>query len=310
MFNIFSAIENSITAKPIVKTDRIPTHMPSRSMCYSTVDGKPIGHCLRSAFFSVNKYPTTNATSSYVVMTAEAGKLWEAWLIDQYKRLGIYISHSNKLYDPSNFISGELDIVHYNPETDAVEITECKQYNGSNYYAAMELRGSRTAKPKPKDQHLLQTFLYLIMCKSTKLDIHFANLVYIDRSCGAFNNNVQFRISLEEYNGNIYPKIEYLNNTKDIEYYTDYRITEKAILAKNTLLDHHVDTDKIPGRDYQYSYSPHVIEDMYTKKELSDSRYKKYKENPAKNPIGDWQCKFCPYGPSLNGDSTCYNMKD
>lgn len=310
MFNLFGAIEDNLSRKPPIKTDRIPTHMPSKSMCYSVLDGSALGSCLRAAYLSVKQYPTSNAMSTYVTMTAEAGKLWETWLTDQYKQLGLYLAHSVKLYDPSNFISGEIDILHLNPLTDETEMTECKQYNGSNYYAAMELKGSRTAAPKPKDQNLLQVFTYLLMCKSTNQNINFVNLVYIDRSCGSFANNVQFRISLSEYQGNVYPKIEYFNSNKDVEYYTDYRITEKAVLAKNTLLDHHVDNESVPPRDFQHQYPQRIIQDMLNKKEISDTRYKKYNENPTKNPIGDWQCKFCPYGPDLNGNSTCYSMKE
>lgn len=152
--------------------------------------------------------------------------------------------------------------------------------------------------------------IFRFRCRNTGNDITYSNLVYIDRSCGAFNNNVQFRISLTTVNEEVYPKIEYLNNNKEVEYYIDYRITEKAVLAKNTLLDHHVDIEKIPKRDFQHSFPPHIIEDMLVKKEITESRYKKYKENPIKNPIGDWQCKFCPYGPNLEGESTCYRIKD
>ena len=310
MFDIFGAIEENLTRGSPIKTNRIPTHMPSKAMCNSATDGKPLGTCLRSSYFSVKKYPTSNAMGIYVTMTAEAGKLWESWLTDQYKQLGIYLDHSVKLYDPENFISGEIDIVHYNPLTNDIELTECKQYNGSNYYAALELKGTRDKHPKPKDQNLLQTFDYLLMCRNTKQNVTHSNLVYIDRSCGAYNNNVQFRISLTTVNNEVYPKIEYLNNNKEVEYYIDYRITEKAVIAKNALLDHHVDTEKIPKRDFQHTYPPHIIEDMLVKKEITETRYKKYKENPVKNPIGDWQCKFCPYGPNLEGESTCYKIKD
>lgn len=310
MFDVFSAIKQNLLKEPSIKTNRIPTHMPSKAMCNSVIDGKPIGACLRSSYFSVKKYPTSNAMGIYVTMTAEAGKLWEDWLIDQYKQLGIYLEHSVKLYDPENFISGEIDIVHFNPLSNEVELTECKQYNGSNYYALSQLKGSRLETPKPKDQNLLQTFDYLLMCRNTGNNIKYSNLVYIDRSCGAFSNNIQFRISLTTFNDNVYPLVEYFLQDGSVESYIDYRITEKAVLEKNTLLDTYVDSEKIPKRDFQHTYPPLIIEDMYAKKEITDSRYKKYKENPIKNPIGDWQCKFCPYGPDLNGTSTCYSIKD
>lgn len=310
MFNIFQALEENLTRKPTIITDRIPTHMPSKAMCNSALDNKPLGNCIRSSYFAVNKFPRSNPMGIYVIMTSEAGKLWEFWLTDQFKQLGIYLQHSVKLYDPANFISGEIDIVHINPLDGSIELTECKQYNGSNYYAASELKGTKASLPKPKDQNLLQTFDYLLMCRNTRQDITYSNLVYIDRSCGSYNNNIQFRISLTTVNDEVYPKIEYFDFKGDVQTYTDFRITEKNILFKNALLDQYVDTSKIPPKDYTYVYNPILIEDMYLKKEISDSKYKKYKENPSKNIIGDWQCRFCPYGPDLDGNSTCFNIKD
>ena len=91
---------------------------------------------------------------AYLQMTAEAGKLWEKWLIDQYKILGIYLDHSVRVFDEINNVSGEIDILHMNPETNEMEITECKQYNGSNFYAQSEICGSSSKTPKPKDESL------------------------------------------------------------------------------------------------------------------------------------------------------------
>lgn len=311
MFNLFTAISQNLTKPSPIKTNRIPMHMPSKAMCYSKLDNKPIGHCLRAAYLSNMQYPVSNPLGIYTIMTAEAGKLWETWLVNQYKELGIYISHSVKLLDLDAFISGEIDIVHYNPETDEVEMTECKQYNGSNYYAASELTGSLKKQPKPKDQNLLQAFDYLLMCRNTGNEaISKINLVYIDRSCASFDNNVQFRISLQKVKDEVHPRVEYFKSDGTVESYTDYRITEKAVLEKNALLDKYVTAEKIPAREYSRQYSDQLIQDMVLKKEISSARLKKMQEDPVKNPIGDWQCKFCPYGPNLEGESTCYGLKE
>lgn len=308
MFNLFNAIENNLTKPRPIKTDRIPTHMPSQSMCNSALDGKPIGTCLRSVYLGRMEYPVTNPLGVYTIMAGEAGRLWETWLINQYKELGIYLDHSVKLYDPTAFISGEIDIVHYNPETDAVELTECKQYNGSNYYAASELKGNLKTAPKPKDQHLLQSFDYLLMCRNTEQDIKYINLVYIDRSCGNYKNNVQFRVSLTEQKGSVYPRLEYFNADGSIEVYTDFRITEKGILNKNEMLDQKINAQQIPMRDYEYRYSDELIDDMVLKKEVSTIKLNKFKQDPIKNPIGDWQCRFCRFSYNLDGQSTCYSL--
>lgn len=309
MFNLFQAIENNLTRPKPIKTDRIPTHMPSKAMCNSKIDGKPIGHCLRAAYLSRMQYPVSNPLGIYTIMTTEAGRLWESWLTNQFKELGLYLDHSVKLYDPSAFISGEIDIVHINPETDEVELTECKQYNGSNYYAAGELKGSSKAKPKPKDQNLLQTFEYLLMCRNTDNVLKHINLVYIDRSCGNYDNNVQFRIALHEEKGEVYPLVEFFNFKGEIESYVDYRITENSLLNKNAALDAYVEENKIPMRDYSHQYPIEIIQDMVLKKEISQSRLTKWQQDPIKNPIGDWNCRFCAYGFNLEGVSTCYGLE-
>lgn len=310
MFNLFEAIKNNLLRPNDIKTDRIPTHMPSKAMCYSVIDKKPLGTCIRAAYLSRLHYPVSNPLGIYTKMTTEAGKLWETWITDQYKQLGIYLNHSVKLYDPVSFISGEIDIVHYNPENGEVELSEIKQYNGSNYYAAQELTGTKNQHPRPKDQNLLQSFTYILSCRNTENNVKYINLVYIDRSCASYSNNVQFRISAYEANGEVYPQVEYFNSNGEVTSYVDYRITENALNSKNETLDACVEAERIPLKDFNHQYPPAIIDDMLRKKEISEARYRKWQQDPAKNPIGDWQCRFCPYGPNLEGTSTCHGIKE
>lgn len=308
MFNIVQAITDNLQTSPPVKTSRIPTHTPSSAMCDSAIDGKALGTCLRANYFSRLEYPVSNPMGIYTKMTTEAGKLWESWAIDQYKTLGIYIDHSVKLYDPSSFITGEIDLIHFNPLTNEVELSELKQYNGSNYYAASQLKGNKNNHPVPKDNNLLQSFTYLLMCRNTNQNINYINLVYLDRSCGNVSNNIQFRISLKELNNQVYPFIEYFNSQGMVENYTDFRITEENLLKKNEELDNLVEKEQIPNKEYMYSYPPNLILQLYNSKELSPTKYKKWTEDPVKNNIGDWQCRFCKYSYDLKGTSTCESV--
>lgn len=291
MFNLLSAIKNNLEAPNPIKTNRIFTHMPSQGMCYSAENNEPIGTCIRSSYLQVKNYPKSNPMSIYVKMTTEAGKLWESWLINQFKELGIYISHSTKLVDLENLFSGEIDIVHKNPLTDETELTECKQYDGSNYYAQLGICGSKNSKPQPKDSHLLQSFIYLLMCKNTEQNINYINLMYIDRSCKSYYNNFQFRISLlENSKGSYNPKVEYFDFEGNPVYYIDFRITDKLVYEKNKMLETFVEQEIIPPKDYDYSYTKDKIELLHKMKKISTTKYNKYKEDPEKNIIGDWQC--------------------
>lgn len=312
MFNILAALKNNLQRGTPLKTERINTHMPSRAMVYSVLDSKPIGACMRSAFMDIKSYPSSNPMGIYMKMTTEAGRIWETWVINQYKEIGIYVDHSVKLYDPTQFISGELDILHYNPETEAYEVTEVKQYNGSNYNASASLIGSgKNMRPSPKDPNLLQVFTYLLMLRNTgNTQINYVNLLYIDRSCGSFSNNFQFRVSLSDLNGEVYPLVEYFDNNGDVQSYVDFRITEKALFEKNSMLDSFVENDMLPPRDYKLKYDDALIESMYMAKEISAFKYNKWKADPNINIIGDWQCVYCKYGPNTEGFSTCWSLKE
>ncbi len=311
MFNILSALKNNLQSPSPIKTKRIFTHNPSQAMCYSALDNSPLGTCIRASYMNNKEYPKSNPMGIYVQMTAEAGKLWESWLINQYKELGIYVDHSVRMYDESHNLSGELDILHMNPLTDKLEITECKQYNGSNFYAQNSIVGSAKQRPTPKESHLLQCFDYLLMCKNTGHDITHTNLLYLDRSCGSYYNNFQFRISLTTLtNKNVCPLIEYLDSEGKVQSYIDTRITEKAMYEKNEMLDTFLENELLPPRDFALKYTEDKIELLFKSKQISANKYNKWKENPAKNFIGDWNCVYCPFGPDLNGFSTCWSLNE
>lgn len=311
MYDILQAFKKNLEAPSVIKTNRIPFHTPSKAMCYSAVDNKPIGACLRSAYMHLKKYPVSNPLGIYTIMTAQAGLIWEKWVINQFKELGIYVDHSIKIMDLENKLSGELDILHINPETNDLEVTEVKQYNGSNYGASTELVGNKNKKPKPKDSHLLQVFLYLLMLKNTNNDfIKICNILYIDRSCGSFTNNTQFKITLhfneeqQVYN----PVVEYFLTDGTVSSYIDIRINDKVIFEKNNLLDTFVEKDILPPQDYELKYSDSKIKTLVASKDISATKYNKYVLDPVNNYIGDWMCAYCAFGPNKDGFSTCWSV--
>ncbi len=307
MFNILKALKKQIESPVVIKYKRVFAHSPSSAMCYSATNNKPIGSCIRANYLTAKSFPASKEKDAYLQMTAEAGKLWEKWLIDQYKILGIYLDHSVKVYDSLYNISGEIDILHMNPETNEIEITECKQYNGSNYYAQSEICGNSQKTPKPKDDHLLQVFQYLLILKNNKENINYINLIYLDRSCASFYNNMQFRISLYTLADSLtlIPKIEYYDNKGNLAYYLDQRITDKNICEKNNMLDSFIEQDILPPKDYDMSYTNQKIEMLYKTGEISKTKYNKYKEDPVNNTIGDWRCVYCSFGKNKDGYSVC-----
>lgn len=310
MYNILTSISSYFDEPSPVKIDRRFSHSPSSAMCYSALNSAPIGACIRASYMKALDYPTSNKGSMYLTMTQQAGHIWEDWAVQKFKELGIYVSHHTKVVDLERNISGELDIIHLNPNTNELEVTDIKQYNGSNWYASKEILGSKDTAPKPKDAHLLQMFVYLLTLANTGNEhIRYCNILYIDRSCSSWYNNIQFRISLHEENELLYPKVEYFVQG-EVAHYIDKRITDKNVYEKNAMLEKCIEVEQLPPRDYDLVYTPEQIRKMYEAKEISDTAYKKYCTDPDKNPIGHFMCKYCQFGPDLNGFSTCYSLKE
>jgi hypothetical protein len=144
-----------------------------------------------------------------------------------------------------------------------------------------------------------------MMCRNTGQKVKYNNLMYLDRSCGSFYNNFQFRISLFiSANKQINPLVEYFDSEGNVQSYVDTRITEKGIVEKNKMLDAFLENDLLPPRDYELSYSNEKVELLYKSKQISAAKYNKWKEDPSKNKIGDWNCTYCPFGPDLKGFCT------
>lgn len=304
-FNFIPLLNQQLNQKNRLYTDKVPSLHPSSSMCYSAIDNAPLGSCIRSVYLKAKKTPASNPTTNYVKMASEAGLIWEAWLIDKYKQLGIYRGDGIKVYSEKLGLSGEIDVLHINPSTNELEITEVKQYNGSSIYAVRDLKGYGSQLPKPKDQNLLQVFDYLLICKDT---ISRINLLYIDRSCSSFENIIQFVIELEENKEGIYyPKITYFQG-EQTQSYVDVRINSKNVHEKREMVRKLIEVEQLPPRDYHLKYTKDNIEIKLLAGEISKAKYNKYLENPSVNYIGDWNCKYCPYGPGVDGFSVCESL--
>jgi hypothetical protein len=299
MFNILEAIEKSLLKPSVLKYPRgiIPTVNPSEAMVYTT-SGVPLGTCLRQAWFNKTSAARSNPLKIYNIFVMEAGKLWESWIIEQYKNIKVYVDHSVRISKPDELVTGEIDILHINPLSGEYEISEIKQYSGANWYAAKELLGSVDKPPKPKDQNLLQCIRYLMIVS----EVNYVNLVYIDRSCTSFYNNKQFRISINAA-GN--PVIEtYWNGS--LYTYVETKFSTKDILDKEKLLFEFLKQGVPPPPDYQIQYTPEEITKKYSEGALTKKAYNEFLADPS-TKIGDWLCRYCPYGRPDNDSytSTC-----
>lgn len=304
MFNIIESLASVLNAPKALssldyKASKQVYLYPSSSMCYTT-SGKPLGACIKQVWLYQKKYPTSNPDSAYNQMAAESGKIWENWLADQYKKMGIFLEQSTKLVDNELSTSCELDLLHINPETGEKEVTEVKTYSSSNWYGTKELLGYGTTKPKPKDAHLLQVVKYLMILK--RYEIHKVNMVYIDRACGNFFNNKQFCVYLQ--GKDIYYETYYQNELLTIK---ETRFNTDSLKEKDEAVLKLIELDYVPEPDYLISYTLSDVEEKYREGYLTKKKYEAVKKGLVlPEELADFQCTYCKfYKNKQTGQSTC-----
>jgi len=278
---------NKLTAEPIFSF-----LTPSSQVCYSAKTNQQLGSCSRELWFEKNNYPKTNIKNSeHVKMSAYIGNKWEDWFVDNLKLLpNTFITTQVLATYPENFVKGFVDVLIKNPISTKFELIEVKTYDGGSFFSA-EIYGDDYKKPTPKIKHLLQAFRYLLIFKE-KVDA--INLVYIDRSCTSWFRNKQFRITLEEFSGNIYPKIEVMHKGNFITY-VNSEVTEASIINSEKNLLTNIRTNTIPPKDFKASYTPQEIEEKYKAGLIYKSSYTRYKNDPLAVSLGDFQCEYCPF---------------
>ena len=118
---------------------------PSSATCY-TDSGQPVGACIKQIWLDKKDYPISNPVTAYNQFTFDAGKMWEDWLIQQYKKLNIYIDSNVKLVDNDlsiwiNNLSKEFHIDDYKLHK---KVYETYKHNSSLYDIMPELLYNKT----------------------------------------------------------------------------------------------------------------------------------------------------------------------
>ncbi len=131
---------------------------PTEASCLNP-KGKTIGKCLRNAAYQWLDYDVTNPVNDFVKECGNIGNYLEAKLIDECGKKGILPPELNKksvrkqqvkIFE-NGVLSGEIDIL-LGGGTQSAGV-EVKSYVNSTY----------KVQEKPKDPHLLQSFLYLCL---------------------------------------------------------------------------------------------------------------------------------------------------
>ena len=242
------------------------------------------GTCLRAVYYRCKGYEAEpfNARTMYIFA---CGNIVEDWFIEQTKQMGIWKANSVKFFNNDIRLSGEIDILVEEPETEELVIIEMKTTAG--YYSWKEINGNMSTKGKAKPAHLLQLMLYLYEYREqvSKGVLLYFNLENKERK--------QFIVKLHEEDGKHYPVI-------DGKLYKNFSVQD--IHARYEEVQGYIDRDQLPPRDFQLEYSAELTELKNTRGEIAKTKYEKWKRNPTKYPIGDWECAYCAYQDHCNKD--------
>lgn len=289
-FDIFGEIKSNLDKKSKLSRPNLLTINPSSQVCYSP-EGVQLGSCLRSVWLDKTGHTKTNPIGLKARMAAFSGNWWEDWFIDQLKQTGTYEGSNLTASDPSRFMKGLIDVSMINPKTGNIELIEVKTYDGSNYYGAQAVLGTKAVAPKPKMSHLLQAFRYLLIYRD---EVDAINLCYIDRACGDWYKYKQFRITLIDVDGTFSPYIE-TNWNGALHTFVVAEVTEAGIDEAELSLLSHLSDGTIPMKEFSEAYSDEVVGQRFLDGLIPKYQYDKWIKDPDNNPIGDFQCKYCAF---------------
>src|SRR3990167_3171781 len=209
-YNILATTDTYLTRLPVVNPVPSKHYYPSEASVISKdSDGDSIvlGACQRASYFRVTlPFGEGERPSARMEYIFAQGKMIENWLVEQWKRMGIFEANSVRFQIPEYNISGELDVVIREPPPPAgdgkLAIVEIKTIYG--YNATKEIFGNKSTVGQPKPQNLLQTLIYLYAFQDK---FEHAKLIYVARDNPT--NRREFRIELSKDSaGILWPVID------------------------------------------------------------------------------------------------------
>jgi len=234
--NLFDKIKASILRRRKVQRTKWK-FWPSESSCVLP-DGKVIGQCIRRTYYQWVGAEVTDPAEPWVMNLAEIGNFLEEKTRNDCRKKGIYSEELNKKSNRKQRIeifkdgelSFEIDILVKDDNEDVG--IEVKSYSNSTY----------KIKVRPKDQHLLQAFLYLYFYEPKQ---DYFVIYYRPSMISKYaEEDVYHKLTLAEVDGEIHPVI---NGQMD------KRISIKKILDRFKEAKYYIENEQLPEREFTKS---------------------------------------------------------
>lgn len=258
-----------------------PNFYPSEaSVIYFDQYGDRIveGTCLRQAFYRLKGVIPT-PSDARAEITFAMGKAVEAFLIEQWKQMGVWVDNNVKFFTAEmGFpLSGELDAILAEPPDGKLYGIEIKSFAG--YYATKAIMGNRSEDGGPKLNQLLQTLIYAFLFRQ---NLYCFRLTYLARDEPSQHRT--FKVEVIQEDGVWYPKV-------DGEIIRSFTIGD--IFDRYRKLQEYLDKDELPPRDYEIKYTDAKVQDLFNKGKLSKKKYEDHSK--GKQCAGDWNCSYCNF---------------
>jgi Holliday junction resolvase-like predicted endonuclease len=238
------------------------------------------GHCLRQAYFRCKGAPRVEPAPRQQWIF-RLGSAVEAMLIEEMKQAGVWEADHVKWYNKERNVSGELDVIIKDKETDTLVGVEIKSFYG--YFAEKEILGSRGQRGQPKMNHLLQTLVYADQFHN---EVDHFDILYMDRGAGK-RRVFKAWVLLDELEDGTIIRRPVLDDNPIMDF------TMEDVYDRYKQLGEAVNSSTPPAQEFELYYDNDKIEDFYKKSKLAKTKYDKFHKK-GERP-GDWQCSYCPY---------------
>lgn len=280
--DLVQLMDDHMSREPVLSSFRNRTNMyPSQASVkyFHSGYGEEVvkGACIRAMYYRcTGEIPEPFDTKTYY--TFACGNILEEYMTERTKEIGIWVDNSLKFFNPDIGLSGEIDMLVRDPDSNELVIVEMKTTAG--YYSVKEIAGNKSCSGKPKPAHLLQLLLYLWEFRDK---VSKGILFYFDLEK---KGRYQFVVKLHEEDGKHYFSID----GKVFKSFSVEDIHDRYREAQG-----YIDRKELAPCDYKKEYTNEDVELYYARGELSKTKYEKYKQNPENNPACDWQCQYCAY---------------
>ena len=288
-------------SRPRLGNQKAPTLWPSEASIIVTNEYQEkvnLGKCRRAIFFRYlfdnyifyEKYKhyeslvdqiQTESTSPdpYIRWIWIQGNLYEDYLLNSAKESGVYIGDQVQLYIPRYNVSGKIDIVVINPETNKLSIVEAKSVYGFNASSVLGTPSQRREGRlgTPKDSYLMQIGIYQYWYGNKQDNFEEALLVCGARDTGKY---AEYKVKVEKdpEKDDDFHYVFYAGHFPNTTPYVNSGIYIEGIFEQYQYIQNCLESGVIPERDFDIVFSDEKIDQLYERGLLNKSETARYEK--------------------------------